>query len=229
MKQMLDTDLRSWKPLFRISGILIAIMAVLIPLQVVIFAVSFPPDTVTGWFELYRENWILGLLHMDFLYIIDNVIVAVLYLAYYLTLKQKNESLMLIAIMLGFLGIAAYFSSNRAFEMLSVSNQYFQAAAADKPIYLAVGQSLIESWRGTAFDIYYVLNGLTLLIISFVMLRSNIFTRRISIFGLAAGILMVIPSTAGTVGMVFSLLSLIPWEIFIIMSGRQFLRFAKEG
>jgi predicted tellurium resistance membrane protein TerC len=97
----------------------------MIPIQVLVFAISFPPETVEGWFQLYHENWLLGLIHMDLLFAIDNVIIVIMYLSFYITLRQRNRSLMTIAIVLGLLRIASYFSSNTAFEMLSVSKQYY--------------------------------------------------------------------------------------------------------
>jgi len=86
----------------------------------------------------------------------------------------------------------------------------------DRSMYLAAGQVMVSSWTGTAFDAYYVLNGITLLIISALMFRSRLYTKSTAAFGLAAGIFMIIPSTAGTIGLVFSLLSLVPWYVFTI-------------
>lgn len=220
-------NLSQFRLLFKISGILAVIMAVMIPIQVVIFAISFPPDTVEGWFQLYHENWLLGLIHMDLLFAIDNVIIAIMYLSFYFTLRQRNKSLMTIAIVLGLLGIASYFSSNTAFEMLSVSEQYYQSSAMDKTVYLAIGQMLVESWTGTAFLVYYVLNGITLLIISSVMYRGSVYGKGMATFGLIAGIFMIIPSTAGIVGMVCSLISLIPWVIFTMMAAARFFKLSK--
>jgi hypothetical protein len=204
-------------------------MAVLIPVQIIIFAISFPPDTMEGWFELFHKNWFLGLLHLDLIYIIDNIMVAILYLAFYVILKHKNESLMTISILLGYLGIAAYFASNKAFEMLTISNQYYSAVGTDKEAYMAAGHMLIASWRGTAFDIYYVLNAIALLVISFVMLRSDIFSKKTAVVGLISGIFMIIPSTAGIIGLVFSLLSLIPWVVFLIMIAIRFMVLCKKN
>jgi hypothetical protein len=220
-----DTNLSRWKLLFRITAISSVLMAVLIPVQIIIFSLSFPPQTMEGWFKLFQDNWLLGLVHMDFLYIIDNVLIAIIYLTFYFTLKQKNESLMTIALILGFLGIAAYFSSNKAFEMLSVSKLFYKSVTdTDRNIYLAAGQMMISSWKGTAFDIYYVLNAATLLITSSVMLKSNLFSKKTAKIGLVSGIFMVIPSTAGTIGLVFSLLSLIPWIAFLILVAIQLIK-----
>lgn len=223
-----ETNPMKWKLLYRIAGISSIVMLILIPIQIIIFSISFPPESIEAWFELFQNNWFLGLIHLDLLYIIDNVLVAIMYLAFYITLKQKNESLMVIALLFGLLGISAYFASNTAFEMLSISKLYTSAVTeADRNIYIAVGQMLISSWRGTAFNVYYVLNGITLLIISGVMLKSNIYSNRTAIIGLVSGILMTIPSTAGTIGLIFSLLSLIPWMVFTIMVGIKFLKLSR--
>jgi len=204
-------------------------MAILIPLQVFIFSLSFPPETVDGWFDLFEKNWFLGLIHLDLIYIVDNVLVAILYLAIYMTLRVYNESLMAIALLLGYLGIAAYFSSNTGFEMLSVSNLYHQAATeAEKLALTGAAQALLASWRGTAFNVYYVLNGITLLIMSSVMLKSSVYSKKTAFIGLASGVLMVVPSTAGTIGLVFSLLSLIPWIFFCILVSRTLFLIVKK-
>lgn len=214
-----------WKTLYRISGILIIFMLILIPIQILVFSLTSIPTNVEGWFELYNDNWLLGLIHQDFLYIINNIIVAIMYLALYMKLKSRNESIMLIAVFLGILGITAYFASNRAYEFLNLSNQYNLAETiAQKTILISAGESLLLSWQGTAFLIYYILNGIALILISWVMLKNPIFGKTTAVIGLIAGILMIIPSTFGTIGIIFSLASLIPWYIFSILISKEFLK-----
>ncbi|MDD3903002.1 MAG: hypothetical protein WC136_03160 [Sphaerochaeta sp.] len=195
------------------------VMLLFIPLQIIIFAISRPPETAVDWFALFEQNWLLGLLEMDALYIIDNVLVALVYLALYHELRWKRQDLMTIALVLGLLGIGAYFSSNPAFEMWEASRRYTQSQ--DKNLWLSIGEGLILRWRGTAFDIYYVLNGITLIIISICMYNSR-FGNTTATIGLISGLLMAIPSTAGVIGLVFSILSLIPWMLFLFCLVRTF-------
>jgi hypothetical protein len=219
---------QKWNTLYRISGFTIIIMLILIPVQILVFSLTSIPDSIEGWFNLYNDNWILGLIHQDFLYIINNVIVAIMYLALYMKLKSKIESIMLLAISLGILGIGAYFASNRAYELLNLSNQYNLAETiTQKSALISAGQSLLLGWQGTAFLIYYILNGIALILISWVMLKNPIFGKKTAIIGLIAGLLMIIPSTFGTVGIIFSLASLIPWYIFSILISREFLRYSR--
>ncbi|AET67434.1 hypothetical protein Desor_1798 [Desulfosporosinus orientis DSM 765] len=92
-----------WGSLYKIAGYATIIMLIIIPIQIVIFTIFPVPASIESWFELFHNNWILGLIHLDLLYVINNVIVATMYLALYFSLKQKNESLMIIALLLGLL------------------------------------------------------------------------------------------------------------------------------
>ena len=220
-----EANPEKWKYLYKIAGYATIIMLIIIPIQIAIFTIFPFPDSIENWFQLFHDNWLLGLIHLDLLYIINNIIVAIMYLAFYFSLKQKNESFMIIALVLGLLGISAYLSSNKAFEMLSISNLYYNAVSETaKTVFLSAGQTMLLSWKGTAFDIYYVLNGITLIIISCVMFKSSIYGNKTATIGLSSGLFMMIPSTAGTVGLIFSLVSLIPWIFFSIIVSRKFLQ-----
>jgi hypothetical protein len=48
-------------------------------------------------------------------------------------------------------------------------------------------------------------------------------------YGLAAGILMIIASSAGTLGLYFSLASLVPWAIWLILVGRRLLQYGSKA
>jgi hypothetical protein len=87
---------------------------------------------------------------------------------------------------------------------------------------------MLETYKGTAFDIYYVLNTIVLFIFSPVMLRSKLFSNATAYLGFLAGILMVVPSSAGTLGLYFSLASLVPWAIWLILVGQRLLQFSRR-
>jgi len=217
-----------WKSLYKITGFAAIAMLIIIPVQIAVFIITPIPDSIENWFSLFHNNWLLGLIHQDMLYILNNIFVAVMYVAFYVALRPKNESLMTVALLLGLLGIAAYLASNKSFEMLNISNLYYAASTeVQKSMLLASGQALLSGWQGTAFLIYYVLNGITLLVISCVMLKSAVFSKTTAVIGLISGVLMMIPSTAGTIGLIFSLASLIPWYVFSILTAKRFLRMSK--
>lgn len=218
----------SWNQLFKIGGYAAIAVVCIIPIQILIFSVFPPPSNVVGFFELFNQNWILGLLSLDLLYLVNNAIIIILYLALFAALRKTHFAYMLIAITIGLVGITTYYSSSVAFEMMSLSNQYFTTENLEiKQQMLAAGQSMLVTYKGTAFDVYYILNAVTLLLISRVMLMDKTFSRSTAIWGLISGVLMLIPSTAGTLGLIFSLLSLIPWIVFSILIAIRLFKLAK--
>ena len=213
-----------WKNLLKAGGVAALVMLAIMVAQIIIFVIWPPPTTVEGFFSLFQQSWPLGLLSLDLLYLINNALLILIYLALYMALGREAESALLVGLVLGLVGVAAYYASNPAFEMLSLSNQMAAASTdAQRLILQAAGQALLESYRGTAFNVYYVLNAAALLILAVVMLRSQFFTRATAILGIVAGILMVIPSTAGTIGLTFSLASLVPWAVFLVLIALRFL------
>jgi len=209
--------------LFKIAGISAILMAVLIPMQILVFILAPPPATVTGWVELFHKNTLVGLIDADLLLIVDQVLIGMILLSLFIVLRKSNPSYTLIAFILGILGIASYMASTMAFELLSLSNQYAVASSAEqKTTLLAAGQVLLLNWQGTAFDVGYVLEGISLTILGFVMLKSNIFSRVTALIGLIVGFISLLPPNAGVVGMAFALGSLIPLEIWAILVAKRF-------
>jgi len=222
-----DPSETQWNLLYKVGAAAGIAQLLIMMIQLVVFSIWPPPASAVGFFALFERNWLLGLLSLDLLYILNNMLLIPIYLALYAALKRTNESAMLLALVLGLVGIAAYFSSNIAFEMLSLSGQFNAADGASQTILLSSGQTLLEMYKGTAFDVYYVLNAAALLILAFVMRRSPVFSRATAAWGLAAGILMIIPSSAGMVGMIFALASLAPWAVFLVLITIRFTRLVK--
>lgn len=227
MPDVARDDLR-WRGLYKIGGWASVIMLVIIPIQAARYMVFPPPNSVLGYFTLFQSNWFVGLLDLDLLLVIDNILLILIYLPLYAALKRTNESLMTLGLALGLIGIAAYFPSNTGFEMLSLSRQYAAASTeAQRTVLLGAGQAMLAIYAGTAFNIYYVFNAVVLLIFSFVMLRSDTFSRTHAYFGLAAGVLMSVPSTAGMVGIIFSMLSLVPWVVWLVLFARRLFQLGR--
>ena len=215
----------AWKALYRVGGAAALTIVGLMAIQIIIFIALPPPGTVIGYFTLFHKNGLLGLLSLDLLYSVDTVLVVLIYLALYAALRRASPSFMAIALTLGLVGIAAYFASNTAFEMLSLSNQYAAATTdAQRALFVAAGQAMLAIYTGTAFDVYYLLNAFATLIISGVMLRSAIFGKGTAYVGILAAVLMFVPSTAGTIGLYLALSSLVPTAIWLILIARRLFR-----
>lgn len=218
----------SFRSLYRVAQFLTLTMLIIIPLQIVIYVIAPPPNTVKGFFELYQQNPFLGLLSLDFLYLFNNMIIVIIYLTLFVLLYQEKPVTVLLALILGLIGIACYYPSNPAFEMLTLSNQYFQALPEQQTIYLAAGEALMAGYTGTTFDVYYVLSTICLLLFAYALIKSHKFKKSVGLWGLASGLLMIVPSSAGVLGMIFSLLSLIPWVVFIALLMINFRKFAAD-
>ncbi len=212
------------KGMARAGGLAAIAMLVIMLAQVIIFIIWPPPGTVEEFFNLFDQKPLLGLLSMDLLYLFNNALLVLIYLALYAALRHSAPSAMLIALVLGLVGIAAYYASNTAFEMLSLSRQY--AVVSDdvqKAALVGAGQGMLAIYKGTAFTVYYILNAVCLLIMAVVMLRSRVFSRATGRLALVSAVLMSVPSTAGAIGMVFALASLVPWGIFLVLIARRLL------
>jgi hypothetical protein len=198
---------------------------VLMPIQMILFLVWPPPNTVIGWFTLFHENALVGLIDMDLLLIVDYVLMLMVFLALWAAIRRANESLMVIALALQLVATATYFASTVAFEMLSLSNQYATATTdAERTIFLAAGQAMLATWQGTAFDISYVLGAVALLIVSVVMLRSHLFSKANGYAGMLAGVLALVPASAGMVGLLLSLMSLPPTAIWLLLTAQRLFK-----
>lgn len=214
--------------LYKIAAISTIAMLIIIPLQIIVFALNPIPSSTELWFKLFSENTLIAFFHADFFIMVNNIIIVVIYLAFYHSLKDTNKKILQLAIILGLIGIAAYISSNKTFELLSLAKSYsLETDPTNKQILISAGKATLLGWQGTAFDVYYVLNGITLVSVTLLMFKSTVYDKLTATIGLVAGFFMVIPSTAGTIGLIFSLLSLIPWYIFSLRFCIIFFKISK--
>ncbi len=215
----IETADSRWNWLYKLGGAAALIMVVLIPIQIVIFIASPPPSAVMDYFTLFQNNRLLGLLDLDLLLIVDNVLAIALYLAFYVALRRASESSMAIATTLGFISIVLYLASREAtFTMLPLSDQYAAATSdAQRAILLAAGQAMLAIYNGAAFHMSYVLGAAALLIISVVMLRNDVFSKAIAYLGIVANA-FAFGLYAPTIGIsisVFSVVFLWVWDILL--------------
>lgn len=225
-----ETSDPDWKGLYKIGGVAALLMFVITIVQSIIFIINPPPSIVIDYFTLFQKNKILGLLALDFLLIVINVLLILIYLALYAALKRFNKSYTAIALVIGLVGTTLFFASREAtFGLLSLSNQYTAATMdAERAIFLAAGQALLTIYNGTAFNLSYVLGGVVILIFSVVMLQSNVFSKATAYIGIAMGVLMLVPPTIGMIGLVLSLSSLIPTLIWLISIARKLFQLGAD-
>jgi hypothetical protein len=217
----------AWTPLYRVGGVAALLSVVGIVAAVIVFLAWPPPSAMESWFALFQRNAFLGLLDLDLLLVTTYVVMIPLYLALYVALRRVSQSFMAIALAFNLVGAALILAVNPGAAMLTLSDRYAAATTdAQRATFLAAGQALLANWSGTAFDLGYLLGGIGILITAIVMLRSRIFGKFIAYTGLVMGALMLVPASAGTVGLLLSLASLAPTVIWLILIARRLFQLA---
>jgi hypothetical protein len=218
-----DTE---WHYLYRSAAICCLLVVALIPIQSVIFLAFPPPTTVSDYFALFQQKPLLGLLDLDLLLSLDNILVIVVYVALYTALRGQSRTLASLALAFGLVGTTLYLVSREAtFSMLSLSNQYTAATSAEQRVsLLAAGQTMLTIYNGGTFDTSYVLGGVAVLLFSFGALRVASLGKTFAVLGIITGALMLLPPTVGPVGLYVSMISLLPTMVWLILLATRLLR-----
>jgi hypothetical protein len=212
-----------WSWLYKIGGAAALFSVAIIPIQLIIFIVWGQPETAIGWFNLFQDNKLAGLLAFELLFVVNAVVGIATTLALYVALRRVNESLMVIATVLGLLEAVAFIVARPALEMLYLSNQYAAATTdAQSTMILAAGEAMLATFHGTAFHVGINLFSLYYLIVPLVMLQSNIVGRVTAYAGIVAAILNWGLYVPGGIGLFLGTLSVIPFlAIWLVLVGRR--------
>ena len=218
-----------WKSLYKAGGAGALIVGTLLLVEMIAYIATSAPSLAdaAGWFSLFQSNRFIGLIDFGILELYALVLFVPMFLALYAVLRRASESYMAIAAVLAFVGIGVNFATSKLFSLLTLSDLYAAAAtAAMKSQFLAAGQATLAvgALGGIGGSVE---GGIPLavsgLIISAIMLQSNILGRTVGYVGVLAngtGLLMyfnaaLAPAMAGSPFFgVFFLLSVI-WFVLI--------------
>jgi hypothetical protein len=210
-----------WMWLYKIGIVAAHISLILIPISMVAFFIwpPFPEDILT----VIQEDVLAGLMSLDFLYLLGNFFGIPLFLVLFVTLRRVDDSWALIALTLGFIALVCIVLARPIFEMLVLSSQYAAAAETDKATYLAASEVILSLFHGTAFHAHYLLGSASLLISSFLMLRSDVFGKATAWVGIVANI-VVFGLYVPVIGVYLSPLSVVGYLIWYALIARCLLR-----
>jgi hypothetical protein len=219
----------NWSTLYKAGGAAALLSVLFFPIQIVVFLISPPPDTVAGWFALFQQSQLIGLLNLDLLLMVDQVLLILIFLAFYEALRRTNESIMTIGLVFGIVSVVLFIASNPAYAMLSLSNRYAAAETeAQRTLFLTAGQAMIETWQGSAFQAAYLLGSITPILMSVVMLQSKLFSKATAYFGiLANGIALGL--YVPVIGIYISVFSVVFLWIWYILIARNLFQLGKGG
>jgi Domain of unknown function (DUF4386) len=219
----------SWRTLYRAAGVAALTTAVLVPVQLAVFMTYPFPETVTGWFQLLQDNLLAGLVDLDLLLVVDNVLLVVIALALYVALRPTSPSVTTMATGLWLLAIVLFIASNPALELLALSDRFAAATSeAQRSAAVAAGEALLAGWDGTAFQVGYVTGQLAGIMVGLVMLRSALFGRAVPytlVVGNVVGFGLYLPSVGLTVS---ALSGLVLWAWYLLIAPR-FFRLARRS
>lgn len=216
MKQVADSETTdsTWNGLYRIAGVaaLIAALAALSDI-VISFLLGGGEIIVPGtlpaveWFRIFEENRLLGLSDMGLINIITTSASVPVFFALWVAHRRVYGAYAALAAIFLFLGTAIYISNNVALPMLNLSGQYAAATTeSQRSLLVSAGQAMLarseDLTSGTFLGFLFVeAAGIG---ISFVMLRSGIFSRVTAVAGiLGEGLLLIFSILAAFVPSMF--------------------------
>ncbi|ANH38532.1 hypothetical protein I601_2104 [Nocardioides dokdonensis FR1436] len=223
------TDAPQWRGLLVTGGWCAFAVVAMIVVEVGRYLLWPPPTSTAGFYALLLDHPVLGLVSLDLLFIVSNTLTFLVYVALGLALWRVSRSAVVVALAFAVVGTAAFMSSTRPVEMLTLATTYADADEAERTALLATGDGMLATWQGTGYVVYYYLGFATLLILSVLMLRSAVFSRATGAWGLASAVLMVVPATFGQVGLVLAVVSLAPWSVFAVLVGRRLLHLSRPA
>jgi hypothetical protein len=217
-----DTEDGRWRSLYRIGAVAALLSVIVIPISIVSFFIwpMFPDDIL----RVIQEDWLAGLMGLDFLYLFSNFFAIPFFLVLYVALRAVDEGWALVTLTLGLLGLVCLVPSRPIPEMFALSDQYAAAATdAERALYQAAGEAMLALFHGMAFHAHYILGSVSLLISSFLMLRGRTFSKATAYVGIATNI-VVFGLYVPEVGVYISLLSVVGYLLWYSLIARRLIQ-----
>lgn len=229
----------TYSGLYKVGGVAAFAVAFLTVAEVIFFILYPQPNTVNGWFELFQDNPIVGLLDFWGFEVLMYVMFVIVFLALYVVLRQANKSGMAIAFTFALMGIAIFFATNNPFSMLTLSSKYSASTTdLDRSMLLAAGEAVLSNTNQRAiggFNIGLFLISIAGLIFSSVMLRATTFSRLTAYVGILAFGLSLSDylRQAFTSSVIIALLLILPGALLIVfwftLVGSHLLQIGRLG
>lgn len=187
-----EAESPSWTALYKVGGLSTLVACALeiaaVFLYILFSGTAATPGSPPEWFALLHSHRLIGLLCLGVLDLATIALMSMMFLALCVALRKGNESSMAIAGGLAFLGIAVYLATNTVVPMTVLSDQYAAVTTdAQRALFVAAGHAVLATGGvGTGAYMAFLLMGSGGLVISVVMLRTNIFGRVVACLGILA-------------------------------------------
>lgn len=176
--------------LLRAGGLASLLVALVTVIEVVLFTLFPPPETVAAWFGLFLDSPLLGLLSFWGLEILMYAMFILVFLALYAVLAGVSRSGMSVALVLSLLGSGIFFATNNPFTMLTLARKFAAASTGiEQSALLAAGETVLALTNQRAiggFNIAIFLVSIAGLVAALIMRRSPAFNRWAAYLGILA-------------------------------------------
>lgn len=183
-----------WKGLYKIAGVAAIISELVILLGIITYFIyPYTPgkDTTESILLLLQIDPLGGLISLDIFLFIGNLFSVFLFLVLYVSLRQVDESVALIALVVGLIGAVLLVPARPILELFHLSSSYVVATTeSEKSQILAAGTTLLAQFDGIGWYMNTLLGGLSLLASSFLMLRSDLFSKATAYVGIATNLVL---------------------------------------
>jgi len=226
-----------WSGLCRIGGVaafLLAVYSLATMVQLVI--VGGPPATATEAFSLLQSNRILGLLRLDLPTILAMPLYYLVFLGLFAALRRADCAYAAFSTALAFVGVTLFLAAPAALSMISLSEKHAAAKTEAARVQLeAAGEAILATdiWHGTSAFMGGILLQSGAVLISVIMLRSDVFSKTVACVGILTYGLdlahIVLSVFLPAVGVVLMAVAGPLYLIWFPLLGRRLLQLGRAG
>ncbi len=232
-----DATYSSARTFYRMGGIAaFVLIAYSLATIVQMLVLGGQPANAAEAFSLLQKNKLIGLLRLDLPTVLVMPLYYVLFLGLFAVLRRTDRAITTLSTLLVFVGVTLLLSTPTALSMLPLSQKYASATTeALRMQYLAAGEIILATdiWHGTGAILGGILAQCGAVLISVVMLRSNIFSKATAYLGIVVHGLDSAHIVAGlflpAFGVVLMAIAGPLYPIWFFLIGRRLLQLAANG
>ncbi len=181
-----------WRDMYRIGGVATMALAVGMALAVIAYFIwPYTPGFVSAEkiLRTMHADRMAGLVSLDLFLVVCNLMSIPFLVSLYVALRRTNESLALIAMIVGLISVIVIIPARPLSEIVGLSDRLAAAATdAEKNRLMAAGEALLALFNGTSWMVFYVFSNVAGLLNGILMLRNPLFGKPAAVIGIVASV-----------------------------------------
>jgi hypothetical protein len=196
----IESSEKQWRNVYLLGGVTAIIALTGILLDVIIGNItggnlSALPQRATDIYAQFRDNHLLGLYNLDLLNIVNQISLIPTYFSLYAAHRNVSNAYAALALIIFLVGTVIFVATNIALPILELSNKYFAATSElQKMLFAAAGEAMLArgSHGSPGVFIGFILPNVAGILMSYVMLTGEVFSKIASYLGIAGSTLLVV-------------------------------------